>query len=133
MLAPAEVTRAPGNGATPLSSVGVTLHAALQNKNVVCSGSRVTNSTVMKLHESDNRGGIAVKTCTKSTCSHFYCLLAFRSLPSYLCDCFQLYTPSRTLRSASNTLSPQQIPSTRFHTPSPRQDDVRDAKTGPLF
>ena len=41
---------------------GVTLHAALQNKSVVCSGSRVTNSTVMKLHESDNRGGIAVKT-----------------------------------------------------------------------
>ena len=25
--------------------------------------------------------------------------------PSYLCDCLQLYTPSRTLRSASDTLS----------------------------
>ena len=49
---------------------GFTLHAALQNKSVVCSGSRVTNTTVMKLHESDNRGGIAVKTYTKSTCSH---------------------------------------------------------------
>ena len=24
----------------------------------------------MKLHESDNRGGITVNTCTKSTCSH---------------------------------------------------------------
>ena len=33
---------------------GVTLHAALQNKAPV---PRVTNSTVMKLHESDNRGG----------------------------------------------------------------------------
>ena len=41
---------------------GVTLHAALQNKSVVCSGSQVTNSTVMKLHESDNRGRIAIKT-----------------------------------------------------------------------
>ena len=41
---------------------GVTLHAVLQNKSVVCSGSRVTNSTVMKLHGSDNRGGIIVKT-----------------------------------------------------------------------
>ena len=26
---------------------------------------------VMKLHESDNRGGIAVKTYTKSTCSQY--------------------------------------------------------------
>ena len=48
----------------------VTLHAVLQNKSVVCSGSRDTNSTVMKLHGSYNRGGIAVKTCTKSNCSH---------------------------------------------------------------
>ena len=31
----------------------------------------------------------------------------------YLCDCFQLYTPSRTLRSASDTLS-LQIPRTRL-------------------
>ena len=28
---------------------GITLHATLQNKSVVCSGSRVTISTVMKL------------------------------------------------------------------------------------
>ena len=49
---------------------GVTPHAALQNKSVVCSGSRVTISTVMKLHGSDNWGGIKVKTYTKSTCSH---------------------------------------------------------------
>ena len=34
----------------------------LQNKSVICSGSRVTNSTVMKLHGSDNRGRIIVKT-----------------------------------------------------------------------
>ena len=33
--------------------------------------------------------------------------------PSYLCDCLQLYTPSRTLRSASNTLS-LRIPRTRL-------------------
>ena len=45
------------------------VNAMLQNKSVVCSSSQVTNSTVMKLHESDNRGGIAVKTYTKSTCS----------------------------------------------------------------
>ena len=56
---------------------GVTQHAALQNKSVVCSGSRVTNSTVMKLHGSDNRGGNAVKTYTKSTCSHLH-LISFR-------------------------------------------------------
>ena len=44
--------------------------AALQNKSVVCSGFRVTNSTVTKLRGSDNRGGIIVDTCTKSICSH---------------------------------------------------------------
>ena len=49
---------------------GGTPHAALQNKSVVCSGSRVTISTVMKLHWSVKRGGIIVKTYTKSTCSH---------------------------------------------------------------
>ena len=36
-----------------------------------------------------------------------------RSAPSYLCDWLQLYTPSRTLRSASDTLS-LQIPRTRL-------------------
>ena len=41
---------------------GFTLHAALQNKSIVCSGSRVSNSTVMKLYRSDNRGGVIVKT-----------------------------------------------------------------------
>ena len=45
---------------------GVTLHAALQNKSVVCTGSRVTNSTVMKLHESNNWGGIAVKNVQRA-------------------------------------------------------------------
>ena len=53
-------------------SGSVTPHAALQNKSVVCSGSRVTNSTVMKLRGSVNRGGITVETYTKSTCSHWY-------------------------------------------------------------
>ena len=51
---------------------GVTPHAALQNKSVVCSGSRVTISTVMKLHWSVKRGGINVETYTKSTCSHYH-------------------------------------------------------------
>ena len=51
---------------------GVTLHATLQNKSIVCSGSRVTISTVMKLHGSVKQGGIIVKTYTKSTCSHLY-------------------------------------------------------------
>ena len=40
---------------------GVTPHAALENKSVVCSGSRVTISTVMKLRWSVKRGGIIVK------------------------------------------------------------------------
>ena len=35
--------------------------------------------------------------------------------PSYLCDCLPLYMPSRTLRSASDTLS-LQIPRTRLST-----------------
>ena len=39
-----------------------TPHAVLQNKSAVCSGSRVTNSTVTKLRGSVNRGGITVKT-----------------------------------------------------------------------
>ena len=45
---------------------GVTPHAALQNKSVVCSGSRVTISTVMKLHGSENRVGINVKTIQRA-------------------------------------------------------------------
>ena len=49
---------------------GVTPHAALQNKSVVCSGSWVTISTVMKLRWSVKRGGINAETYTKSTCSH---------------------------------------------------------------
>ena len=39
--------------------------------------------------------------------------------PSYLCDCLQLYTPSRTLRTASDTLSLQR-PRTRPHCWFPR-------------
>ena len=51
-----------------------TLHAALPKKSVVCSGCRVTSGTGITLLESDNRGGITVKTCTKSTCSHIFIL-----------------------------------------------------------
>ena len=52
---------------------GVTPHTALQNKSrVVCSGSRVTISTVMKLRWSVKQGGINVETYTKSTCSQSY-------------------------------------------------------------
>ena len=40
---------------------GVMPHAVLQNKSFVCSGSRVTISTVMKLCWSVKRGGIIVK------------------------------------------------------------------------
>ena len=61
---------------------GVMLHTALQNKSVVCSSSCVTNSTVMKLHESDNRDGITVNTCTKSACSRTYYWFAGLSLRS---------------------------------------------------
>ena len=39
---------------------GVTPHTTLQNKSIVCSGSQVTISTVMKLHWSVKRGGIIV-------------------------------------------------------------------------
>ena len=45
-------------------------HAALQNKSVVCSGSRVTTSTVMKLHGSDNQGWIIVKTYKEHLLTH---------------------------------------------------------------
>ena len=40
---------------------GVTLHAALQNKRVICSGSRVTNSTVMKLRGLITGAGLPLK------------------------------------------------------------------------
>ena len=50
---------------------GVMLHTALQNKSVVCSGSHVTNSTVMKVHESDNWGGITV-THVQRALAHTY-------------------------------------------------------------
>ena len=43
--------------------------------------------------------------------------------PSYLCDCLQLYTPPRTLRSASDTLS-LQIPRTRLSTVGSRAFSV---------
>ena len=68
---------------------GFTLHAALQNNSVVCSGSQVTNSTVIQLRGSVNRGGVIVKTCTRSTCSHIcqtsYTLLqpSFMPLPQH--------------------------------------------------
>ena len=39
----------------------VTLHAALQNQIVVCSGSRFTSSTVMILQGHDDRGGIKLE------------------------------------------------------------------------
>ena len=38
----------------------ITLHAVLRNKNV-CSGSRLTSSTVMRLQGYDNRGGSLVQ------------------------------------------------------------------------
>ena len=65
---------------------GVTPHAALKKKSVAWSGSQVTNSTVMKLHGSDNRGGINVKTYTKSTCSHM-CKVWGMGLHIGLCVC----------------------------------------------
>ena len=43
--------------------------------------------------------------------------------PSYLCDCLQLYTPSRTLRSSSGTPS-LQIPRTRLATVGSRAFSV---------
>ena len=54
----------------PCFKTKASLHAMLQNKSIICSGSQVTNCTVIKLHGSVNRGLIIVKTCTKSTCSH---------------------------------------------------------------
>ena len=53
---------------------GFTLHAALQNKSAACSGSQVTNSTVMKLHESDNRDRITVKMYKELT----YIIIQYR-------------------------------------------------------
>ena len=46
-----------------------------------------------------------------------------RTAPSYLCDCLPFYTPSRTLRSASDTLS-LQIPRTRLSTVGSRAFSV---------
>ena len=53
----------------------VTQHTALQNKSNVCSGSRVTNSTVMKLHGSVNWGGIIVKTYKEHLLTFIFCTL----------------------------------------------------------
>ena len=52
---------------------GVTPHAALQNKSVVCSGSRVIISTVMKLRWSVKRGGIIVKRIQRALAHIQYC------------------------------------------------------------
>ena len=49
-----------------------TLHAALRNKSVVCSGCWVTSATGIKLHASDNRGGITVKTYKEHLLTHIY-------------------------------------------------------------
>ena len=49
----------------------------------------------------------------KINCRCYKCIMI--TAPSYICDRLQLYTPSRTLRSASDTLS-LQIPRTRFCT-----------------
>ena len=48
--------------------------------------------------------------------------------PSYLCDCLPHYTPSRTLRSASDTLS-LQIPRTRLSTVGSRAFSVLGPST----
>ena len=45
-----------------------TLHATHHSKSIVCSGSRFTRSTVMRLQGYDDRGRISVQTYTKSTC-----------------------------------------------------------------
>ena len=48
--------------------------------------------------------------------------------PSYLCDCLQLYTPSRTLRSASDTLG-LRIPRIRLSTVGSRVFSVFGTST----
>ena len=50
---------------------GVRPHAALQNKSVVCSGSQVTISTIMKFGWSVKRGGIIVKRIQRAL-AHIY-------------------------------------------------------------
>ena len=60
---------------------GVTPHAALQNKSVVCSGSRVTISTVMKLRWSVKRGGIIVKRIQRAL-AHIYIYYPFNMFMS---------------------------------------------------
>ena len=54
------------------------------------------------------------------TCPPVFSMYQYQS---YLCDCLQLYTPSRTLRSASDTLS-LQIPRTRLSTVGSRAFSV---------
>ena len=90
---------------------GVTPHAALQKKrkSVVCSGSRVTNSTVMKLHGSDNQGGINVKTYTKSTCSHMYLSAVTVTLPH---TCFTQCSHRHLTPHLFHALQPQPLNST---------------------
>ena len=50
---------------------------ALQNKSVICSGSRVTNSTVMKLRGSDNQGEIIVKTYKEHLLTYILFIVLF--------------------------------------------------------
>ena len=57
-----------------------------------------------------------------------YTLCITGTVPSYLCNCRQLYTPFRILRSTSNTLS-LQIPRTRLSIVGSRPFSVFDPST----
>ena len=96
-------------------SCGVTPHAALQSKSVVSSGSRVTISTVMKLHGSDNRGVINVKTYTKSTCTQLISSSSSSSLFQYDWLTFSFFlNRDRTVTSVQFPLSTSCIDACAF-------------------
>ena len=81
-----------------------------QNKSVVCSGSRVTNSAVKKLHGSDNRGGIIVKNVQRAlahTCVAFTLLFLKLQKLYYQCTIiiFIATTTNHTIRTLSKSSS----------------------------
>ena len=100
---------------------GVTPHAALQNKSVVCSGSRVTISTVMKLHWSVKRGGIIVKRIQRAlahTHTYIIYIIYYKILPNnnpssigywwpgHCCNCQCWFWEHKMITMAKNNNNP---------------------------
>ena len=72
----------------------ITLHTALQDKSIVCSGSRFMSSTVLRWHGYNNWSKINVKSSAKCTCSYVY-IQRERKADIYNIICLKIFVIER--------------------------------------